>query len=60
MILVRLKFKLSEVWSPEYENQNSKIFKEKCQTIGKKIEEVYNRERSSWFNDIEARVTEIR
>lgn len=58
--LDRLRFKLNEVWSPEYEDENSAIFKEKCKTIAGKIEELYDHHRTSYNNRINARVTEIR
>lgn len=58
--LVRLIFKLNEVWSPEYQDDRSDLFKEKCETIGKRIEDLYERERTSYNNRINARVIEIR
>lgn len=60
LFLVRLKFKLSEVWSPTYEHADTPQFKEECSKISKSIEGLYEREKKTDSNRIEAHVTEIR
>lgn len=60
IVSVRLKFKLNEVWTPDYQNENSEIFKEKCHKLAKQIEELYARQKTVLPSSIEARVTEIR
>lgn len=58
--LVRLNFKLNEVWSPDYKDENSAVFKEKCDTLAREIERLYDERRISDPNRIRARVIEIR
>lgn len=48
------------MWSPEYEDERSEEFKRKCDTLGRTIDDLYEREKASQYNRINARVTEIR
>lgn len=58
--LVRLKFKVVGVWSPDFETQNSDAYQKTGQEIARKLEELYDQEKTTSSNKIRARVVQIR
>lgn len=58
--IVRLKFKVNEIWSPDYSHSNSQSYKSKAEEIERALENLYQSKQSSDSrNQIHARVVQI-
>lgn len=58
--VVRLKFKVNEIWSPDFSLSNSQAYKSKAEEIERALEHLYNDKKASDSrNRIRARVIQI-